>query len=81
MNKSEYIKRLIIAMNDLRDQAVEIGQDRMLDQYYYQELDRLELFDAKETFFKEVVIGEFNHFQGYYRYENNVQFTSLEMRL
>ncbi|MCP3674193.1 MAG: hypothetical protein GY829_06945 [Gammaproteobacteria bacterium] len=80
MNKAEWTKLLESQIELLRKKAVEIGQDRMIDLFYSEEKERLDLFNNSEDVGHKHELEElFNIFQGYYLYENNVSFSKMAM--
>ncbi len=80
MNKAEWTKLLESQIELLRKKAVEIGQDRMIDLFYREEKERLDLFNSSEDVGNKHEMAEvFNIFQGCYLYENNASFSKMAM--
>ena len=80
MKKQEWQEILESEMILLRGKAVELGQDEMLNEFYSQEIERLESFaPSDDVGYKEEMSELFNSFQGYYKYEKQAHFSSLAM--
>jgi hypothetical protein len=80
MIKSEWLDMLDTQIEKLRNDAVELGQNAMLDNFYEQENERLDFFNRTEDVgHPEEMKQLFNDFQGYYKYVFNTHFTSLSM--
>ena len=78
MNKLEWEQLLAGTVEELKAKTWEDAQDKMLDAFLEDELNRLELFDDSDNVgFKENMKELFNSFQGHYSYENNSNFTKL----
>jgi hypothetical protein len=80
MIKSEWLDMLDTQIEKLRNDAVELGQNAMLDNFYEQENQRVDLFNRTEDIGHPGEMKQlFNDFQGYYKYVFNTHFTSLSM--
>lgn len=79
MNKQEYKHLLFTVIESAKEKTAEKGQDEMLDSFYDDEIERLFLFDDDEKFHKEELEVLFNSFQGFYKYENNSNFSTIDL--
>lgn len=80
MKKQEWKEVLETQIEKLKESAVEQGQEAMINAFYEQELERVNLFNEDETVgHKEQMIELFDSFQGHYKYENNAYFSPMAM--
>ena len=80
MKKQDWVKLLELEVSILKSKSSEDAQDKMIDAFYEQETQRLQLFGSKEDVgHKEEMRGLFDHFQGNFAYENNSHFSKMAL--
>jgi hypothetical protein len=82
MIKSQWTKLLEQQIELLKKDTVEQAQEEMVDAFYTDESARLELFSNNERVgYKEELSELFDRFQGNYKYEKQIHFSTMAMSL
>ena len=80
MNKAEWIELLEKEAKSLKETSCEAAQEKMINFFYDQEMERMNCFNAGEDVgYKEEMQELFSNYQGHYSYETGANFSTMAL--